>query len=136
VAAIVESAASRTAEITLRPLGVAHSEEFTKTLFIQFADNEALSHLHNELKRQSSQPSEYELKPHLSLAYAHLSAGFREYFAGEIGGPRSTGFVPAVIHFGRLKAVAIRDPVRSAEDVEAWRTLAEARLGTGKEKNE
>ena len=122
VPAILESATRGISEITLRATGIGHSEQFTQTLFVEFAFNEVLLQLSHLFKQLSSQPSDYGLKPHLSLVYANLSAEVREYFAGKTS-------VPPLVRFDRVKAIKSRWQIRTPEDVEAWRVVAEARLG-------
>src|SRR5687768_8102119 len=48
--------------------GVAHSEQFTKTLFIELSADPLLERLSEELKGIASR-DDYELRPHLSLLY-------------------------------------------------------------------
>ena len=62
---IVRTATREFSEIVLHASGIGHTEQFTKTLFIEFAANEALTKLSGELKRRSALAEDYELKPHL-----------------------------------------------------------------------
>src|ERR1041385_8229136 len=97
VPAILESATRGVAELTLRSSGISHSEEFTKTLFIEFEKNDVVFQISDALKKLSARPSDYELKPHLSLVYANLSAEIRKYFAEKTE-------LPSFIRFNGVKA--------------------------------
>jgi hypothetical protein len=122
---VVASAAATTPELVLHSLGIAHSEQFTKTVFVEFAPTGILSKLSDTLKQHSAQPAHYELKPHLSLIYAPLAAPAREQLVHELV------FSPAT-RFNALKAILSRDQVRTREDVETWRGFAEHKLaGSG-----
>lgn len=119
---VLKSATRGIGDVTLHSTGIAHSDQFTKTLFIEFAGNAVLSQLSRAFKDLSAQPEEYELKPHLSLLYAKLSAESREHFA-------KTTVVPSRVRFNRVRAIASNGPTRTPEDVSAWRVIAEVRLG-------
>src|SRR5262245_9425029 len=60
------------APIALRIAGVHASEEFFKTLFIEFEESPRLSELNKKIKSALPQDSGYILKPHLSLLYKDL----------------------------------------------------------------
>src|SRR5437660_4090258 len=46
-----------------------YSDEFTKTLFVQFDPDRELSRLSTDLRRASTVQNDYQLNPHLSLIY-------------------------------------------------------------------
>jgi 2'-5' RNA ligase len=114
----LEHVARECTEISLTPLGIDQSEEFVKTLFVQFALNPELRQL-NELIRQSADDSlKYEVKPHLSLLYKKMEAAARRQLAASI-------IVPfPEITFDRIKAVRCVSPTQTRADVEAWRLTA------------
>jgi hypothetical protein len=118
---VVAATAMEISELVLQSNGIAHSERFTKTLFVEFAANEILTKLSEALKRRSAQPADYELKPHLSLIYAPLAPADRERFADEI-------VLPSTVRFDSLKAILSTEQVQTREDVEAWRVVAEQKL--------
>jgi hypothetical protein len=121
---VVAATAAETFELVLRSNGIAHSEPFTKTLFVEFAANEILTQLSEALKQRSAQSVQYELKPHLSLIYAPLAPAARSRLADEI-------VLPSTVRFDALKAILSSEHVRTREDVEAWRVVAESRLTLG-----
>jgi hypothetical protein len=96
-------------------LGVDQSEEFVKTLFVQFAMSGELRKINGIIVANDS--LQYELKPHLSLLYKNLPAATRTELAASIVVP-----FPEVT-FGAIKAVRCVSPTTSRADVEAWRPV-------------
>src|SRR6185503_3350898 len=91
------------------------------TLFIEFATSELLTKLSAELKRRSSPPNDYDLKPHLSLIYAALAPEVTQRIAGELS-------IPARVRFNAVRAMLSRGSTRTRADVEAWRIVASVGL--------
>jgi hypothetical protein len=108
--------------IRLRPVGVDESEEFIKTLFVQFALTPELRRLNEMIRRTAHDPLTYEIKPHLSLLYKNMSAITRRELAASITVPFSE------IIFGTLQAIRCVSPTLSDADVEAWQFVAARRL--------
>ena len=108
--------------IGLKPLGIDQSNEFIKTLFVQFAASAELSKINGIICEATNDWSHYELKPHLSLLYKNLAVATRCELASSIN-------VPLVeVTFDAIKAVRCVSPTESAADVEAWRLVAAASL--------
>ena len=114
----LEHVARECTGIGLTSLGIEQSEEFVKTLFVQFKSNAELRQM-NEMIRQSADDSlKYEAKPHLSLLYKKMEPTARRQLAASI-------IVPfPEIAFDRIKAVRCVSPTQSHADVEAWRVIA------------
>lgn len=113
------SKASRECQlIKLKPLEIGHSDEFIKTLFVQFAPNRKLRQLHETIRNAAQDSSDYELDPHLSLLYKNMPAIARRELADSIKVPFSE------VVFDSLKAVRCILPTRSRADVEAWQVMA------------
>jgi 2'-5' RNA ligase len=106
----------------MKTLGIGHSDEFIKTLFVQFAPNRKLRQLNAIIHNAVQDSSHYELKPHLSLIYKYMPATARRELANSIKVP-----FPEVI-FDSLKAIRCISPTRSRADVDAWRLVATKRL--------
>ena len=119
---IVRAAAAETPEVILEVAGISHSTQFTKTLFVEFAGNSALTNLSAELKLLSLRPGNYELKPHLSLIYAPLPPEVLKNLEHELS-------LPTHIRFDTVKAVVSGGLTRTRADVEAWQIVASAKLG-------
>ena len=106
--------------IVLTPLGIDQSDEFIKTLFVQFAMSVEVRKIGDVIREAANDSSHYELKPHLSLLYKTLPAATRRELAASINVPFSE------VTFDALKAVRCVSPTESSADVEAWRVVAAA----------
>ena len=108
--------------IGLAPLAIDQSDEFIKTLFVQFAISVELAKINGVIRQTANDSSQYELKPHLSLLYKNLAAATRRELAASIDVPFSE------VTFDAIKAVRCVSPTKSHADVEAWRVVAAAFL--------
>ena len=104
-------------QITLNPTRIDQSEEFTKTLFVEFAMTAELRQLNELMRNTAHASSQYELKPHLSLLYKKMAAETRRDLAASIKVPLWE------VTFGAIKAVRCISPTRFRADVEAWRVI-------------
>jgi len=110
--------------IMLPPVKVSHSDEFMKTLFVEFGLNTKLRQLNQVIRSAAQDSSDYNLKPHLSLLYKSMSAQTRRQLACSIEVPFSQ------VVFDSLKAVQCVSPTQSRADVEIWRVVGEKVLRT------
>lgn len=101
---------------------IQYSDEFTKTLFVQFEPSPALTHLSRALQGASAGHDDYELNPHLSLIYKKMT------LAGKIEVVDSIKLPFADVLFDSAKAIISPPRVESRQDVEAWRIAAGQRL--------
>ena len=108
--------------IGLTPLGIDQSDEFTKTLFVQFAMGAELRKTSDMIRQAANDSSQYELNPHLSLLYKNLAAPTRRELAASINVPFSE------VTFDAIKAVRCVSPAKSGADVEAWHVVAAGSL--------
>jgi 2'-5' RNA ligase len=108
--------------IELETLGIDHSDEFIKTLFVQFALNRRLRQINETIRDAAKDSSHYELKPHLSLLYKTIPAAVRREMAASTSVPYSK------VSFDTVRVVRCVSPTRSRTDVEAWRVIASAGL--------
>jgi hypothetical protein len=108
--------------IGLTPLGIDQSDEFIKTLFVQFAMSVELQNIGDIVREAANDSSQYELKPHLSLIYKNLPAATRCALTASIKIP------PSEVTFDAIQAVRCLSPTQSRGDVEAWRVVAAASL--------
>jgi 2'-5' RNA ligase len=106
--------------IWLTPLGINESDEFIKTLFVDFAPSEELRELNEIIRNAAQDLSHYRLKPHLSLLYKQMSLASRRKLEVSIMVPFPQ------ITFDEIKAVHCVSPTNSRADIEAWRVLAAA----------
>jgi 2'-5' RNA ligase len=119
--ALAYAARERTRMI-LTPTRIDQSEEFTKTLFVEFAMTAKLQQLYELIRNAAHDSPQYELKPHLSLLYKRIATETRRDLASSIKFPLS------IVTFGTIKAVRCISPTSSRADVEAWRIVAAASL--------
>ena len=119
-------AARECKHIALKPLGINQSDEFIKTLFVQFGMSAELSKINDMIREAANDWSQYELKPHLSLLYKNLAVATRYELAASISVPLSE------VTFDAIKAVRCVSPTESGADVEAWRVVAAASLSGGR----
>jgi hypothetical protein len=114
---ILSRAAIDCEPIQLEVLEMRHSDEFTKTFFVQFGSNAKLQRLTETIREASQTPSDYQLEPHLSLLYKKMPILARRELAGSIKLPFST------VVFDSIKAVRCVSPTCNRADVEAWRVI-------------
>ena len=115
-------AARECKHIGLTPLGIDQSDEFIKTLFVQFAMNAELRKINDIIRQAANDSSHYQLKPHLSLLYKNLATPIRRELAASINIPLSE------VTFDAIKAVRCVSPTKSGADVEVWHVVAAASL--------
>jgi 2'-5' RNA ligase len=118
----LSQAATECQPIDVKPLGIDHSDEFIKTLFVQFAPNRKLQQLNASIRTAAQDSIRYELNPHLSLLYKNMPASARSELAHSISLP----FLE--VTFDALKAVRCISPTQNRADVEAWRVVARKQL--------
>ena len=101
---------------------IAFSDEFTKTVFVQFQSDEELARLSANFRRASASQNEYQLNPHLSLIYKTMPRETKEEIASSLSLPFHE------VLFDSAKAVISPTKIKSREDVEAWHVVATQRL--------
>ena len=101
---------------------IQYSDEFTKTLFVQFEPSPALSHLSRAFQQASARHDEYELNPHLSLIYTKMA------LSAKIDVVDSVKLPFAEVLFDSAQAIISPARVESRQDVEAWRIAARQRF--------
>jgi len=108
--------------IKLKPLGIQQSDEFVKTLFVQFELTSELSHVKGIVRDAAHDSSQYDLQPHLSLLYNKMEAAVRRELAASIVVPFSE------VTFDRIKTVRCLSPTQCRADVESWRVIGAEEL--------
>ncbi len=102
--------------------GVVFSDEFTKTLFLQFRPSGEARELSRRIAETTESDSEYRFDPHLSLIYAALPEAEKVELARTIEMPFES------VMFDALRTIICPARINERADVEAWRNLAERRL--------
>ena len=101
---------------------MAWSEEFTKTLFVQFRPSAEASRLSAALAESMDSTGGYEFNPHLSLVYQTIDEREKEEVAQSIDLP----FESAT--FDMMQVISCPATIQRREDVEAWRKLKQRKL--------
>lgn len=101
---------------------IGHSEQFTKTLFVQFHRSPELQQLSDAIQARADGGSTYELNPHLSLIYKDMAERTRADIAATLKLPMQR------MRFDRVKVITGPDHTKTRDDVEAWQTIAERPL--------
>jgi len=109
---------SGTVNISLEATGVNSGNEFTKTLFVQFEESDALQHLADAIFTLSGARLRHVIDPHLSLLYKNVSSAAARDLAAAINLPFSA------VRFSSVRAVRCALPTTNARDVAEWRTVA------------
>jgi 2'-5' RNA ligase len=110
----IEQATQGIKSFSLKVNQLLYTEEFTKTLFVQFQQNSTLRQISESLRSFSKTPSNFTLNPHLSLIYKHLSQDIKKELTTKIDLPKSE------ILFNEVRVISISSKVETREDVENW----------------
>ena len=108
--------------LRLFPIGLACSEKFTKTLYLEFQSNAAAQQLSDKLRAASVSQREYELSPHLSLIYKTMAADEKRQIMNSL----EIAFTE--VEFDSVKALLSPAKIESRADAESWRVVAAAQL--------
>jgi hypothetical protein len=115
---VIAKAVSGCRLIQAKVVKCCESDEFIKTLFVQFAPDRKLQQLNETLRDAAQDSSDYQLNPHLSVLYKKMSILARRELVDSIRLPFSE------VTFESIKAVRCASPTQNRADVEAWRVVA------------
>jgi len=105
-----------TIKLTIR--SIRFSEQFTKTLFVQFEQSVPLQEMGDRIWKASGASERYVIDPHLSMLYANLPPEMKQELAGEIIFPFGE------VHFRSICAMRCAQPTATVAEVEQWRLLS------------
>jgi 2'-5' RNA ligase len=108
--------------LELRVDRLLYTDQFTRTLFVQFHPQPIATQLSETLSQSDLAPTGFSLDPHLSLMYQALAPATKQQLVTEIQLPRST------VRFDQLWAVCTGTSVQTRADVESWRVLHPVQL--------
>ena len=103
-------------ELTIH--SIRASEQFTKTLFVQFETSSALQELGDAIWKLSGAPARWVIDPHLSLLYASLPPDTKQALAGKIRLPIRQA------RFNSICVMRCPRPTTTASEVEQWKLVA------------
>jgi hypothetical protein len=115
---VLSSALADCEPLRLSVRDIQCSDEFTKTVLVQFEPSPSLLRLCGALQQASGSHDEYQLDPHVSLIYKKMTQDARIDVATSVRLPFTE------VLFDSVKAVVCPTPIRSREDVEAWCVVA------------
>ena len=107
--------------LRLSPTAIETGPLFTMSLILRFDPAEELIHWFMQLRRQSPNRLNYQLKPHLSLLYSSETLTAKQAIAGRLT-------LPAPALFNRLAVVVHPLTISTDADISAVTTLHECTL--------
>ena len=108
--------------VSLVVQGIGFSEEFFKTLFIEFRDNPILTTLSRRIRGGLEYQKPYDLKPHLSLMYKDIPERHKRVIVDQLG------FVKSQVHFDEIVVASPGDFSEGWLDVERWKVCFRRKL--------
>lgn len=119
---LIENATQGVQNFSLRVDKLLYTDEFTKSLFVQFHPNFILSQISETLRSRSKKPSDFALNPHLSLIYQDLSEVIKKKLITKLSLPKSE------VLFNEVRAISTPNKVKGREDVESWEVICIRKL--------
>lgn len=114
---IIEQAIQGIKSISLNVDKLLYTQEFTKSLFVQFQQSSTLSQISEAIGISAQIPREFTLNPHLSLIYQHLTEDIKKKLITKISLQKSEVF------FNEVRVISTHSKVETREDVEAWQLI-------------
>ncbi len=122
LAEIIEKATDSVQSFSLKVDQLLYTEELTKTVFVQFHPNEIISNISNAIRSSSKKQSNFELNPHLSLIYQHLSEETKKNLVASISMSKSEVF------FDEVQALSTGEKMQKPEDIESCEVIYTKKL--------
>lgn len=118
-AELIENSIKEVNSFSLKVEKLEYTEEFTKTLFVQFFPCAILTDLSETLRNSSSKTSDYILNPHLSLIYQQLSETIKEDLTNSL----SMTMTKSEVFFNEVMAISTPGLIQATKDVENWEVI-------------
>lgn len=122
IKSILELASQKVQSFSLSIDKLLYTEEFTKTIFVQFYQNSLLNQISEALSCASKHPSKFTLNPHLSLIYKHLDPVNQESIIKQLKLQKTE------IFFNEISAILTPEKVQTQADVESWKVICKKNL--------
>jgi 2'-5' RNA ligase len=116
-AELIEKVTQEVQPFSLKVDKLLYTDEFTKTLFVQFQSSETLSKISQNLQFSSKNSSNFELNPHLSLIYKQMSEETKKNLTTSLTLPKSEVF------FDEVRAISTLERGEKREVVESWKVI-------------
>jgi hypothetical protein len=114
---LIEKATQGVQSFTITVNNLLYTDEFTKTLFVQFHSSAPLTKISEPLKNRSKNPYTFVLNPQLSLIYKQMSEETKKNLTTSLTLPKSEVF------FDEVRAISTPERVQKREDVESWKVI-------------
>ncbi len=121
-AELIEKATQEVQSFSLTVDKLLYTDEFTKTLFVQFHQSEILTKISESIRNRSQKPSEFVLNPHLSLIYQQMSESTKKNLTTSLILPKSE------VYFNEVTAISTPERVQKREDVDIWKVISTKKL--------
>ena len=102
---------------------VDYGEVYTKTVFVQFRESPALRQMHELARSSFTQPSNYQLNPHLSLVYKKMAEAEKQELCRRIRLPMGNYL------FDAIQMVETEVPIEEPGPIKRLRIVSDAKLG-------
>lgn len=119
---IIEKAIQGVQNFSLSADKILYTNQFTKSLFLQFHQSSILSRISETIRSSSKKPSNFALNPHLSLIYKDLSEPTKKNLTASLSMPKSK------VLFDEVSAISTPERVQTREDVESWKVICIKKL--------
>ncbi|NEP60768.1 MAG: cyclic phosphodiesterase-like protein [Symploca sp. SIO2G7] len=119
---LIEQSIKKVKGFSLKVKKLGYTDEFTKTLFVQFLPCAVLSKISETIRSSSSRPFNYILNPHLSLIYRQLNKTIKKNLTNSLSLNKSEVF------FNEVKAISTPALIQAKEDIESWQTICTRKL--------
>jgi hypothetical protein len=97
---------------------IRFSQQFTKTLFVQFEPSVSLQEVGDTLWKATGSPERFVIDPHLSLLYAKLPRQTKQELSDQ------TAFRFREVRFTSICTMRCTRPTTTAKEIKGWRLIA------------
>jgi Cyclic phosphodiesterase-like protein len=119
---VLNEVATDFGQIRMSVAGIRFSEEFFKTIFVQFFASAMLTRLSEAIQSRSVDAGGFHLDPHLSLIYKTMPADEKNRLAASLRLPFDE------VIFDSVAAINVPNEAKTPAGVESWEKVAERRL--------
>lgn len=122
LAKIIAGSAEMVHSISLIVKEIGFSDNFFKTLFIEFEDNPVLTILSQKIRSELQYQEQHDLRPHLSLLYKTMCEREKQAIINRLN------FTKPQVHLDEITAVIPGNLSQGWVDVEGWKLYFRQKL--------
>ncbi len=119
---VIKEVAAEFDQIQMSVAGLRFSEEFWKTVFVQFFASPALTRLSEAIQSRSADAAGYHLDPHLSLIYKTMAAADKNKLAASLRLPFDE------VIFDSVAVISAPNKTETRAGIESWEKISERPL--------